>query len=133
MAVLIASGAWVLWKMLGSSMVARAGTLENSAAGVPSTGFVKGKPGLIVFGSTACAACVHVQNPAAQRLEAAMGGTIQVVHVDVDDQPSMAGRFGIMSLPTVFILDATATVRRVNHGLVSHDELKRQLSPYLAP
>jgi thioredoxin-like negative regulator of GroEL len=119
------------WRLIGLLVLHQA---RRAAVGMAAAldGFVRGKPGLLVFGSPRCAPCVHAQRPAARRLEAELLGAIQLLEVDVTERPELAERFGVVSLPTVFIVDAEGEPRRVNHGLVSTDELRRQISPFLA-
>lgn len=119
------------WKLLGRAVLARARRASEDGRGVPD-GFALGRPALLVFGSPHCAPCVHAQKPAAHRLERELDGAIQVIDVDVTERPGIAERYGVVSLPTVFILDAKGAPRRVNHGLVSAEELRKQISPFLA-
>jgi thiol-disulfide isomerase/thioredoxin len=119
------------WRLLGRAVLARARRASEEGRGAPE-GFVLGRPGLLVFGSPHCAPCVHAQKPAAHRLERDLKGAIQVIDIDVTERPGMAERYGVVSLPTVFVFDAAGAPRRVNHGLVSAEELRRQISPFLA-
>ena len=119
------------WKLLGRSVLARARRAPVGAGSLPD-GFVPGRPGILVFGSPHCAPCVYAQRPAARRLEKELGGAIQLIEVDVDEEPGIAARYGVLSLPSVFVYDAEGRPRRINHGLVSFEELGRQIAPYLA-
>ena len=119
------------WSLLSRLVLARARRASGDGRGAPE-GFILGRPALLVFGSPHCAPCVHAQKPAAHRLERELEGAIQVIDIDVTEKPSIAERYGVVSLPTVFVFDAAGAPRRVNHGLVSFDELRRQISPFLA-
>ncbi len=119
------------WKLLGLTLIYRAKRAGRGEAGVPE-GFVRGKPGFLIFGSPRCAPCVHAQKPAVRKLAGELGESIQLIEVDVTQEPLLAERYGVLSLPTVFLFDAAGRPRRVNHGLVTAEELRRQISPYLA-
>jgi thiol-disulfide isomerase/thioredoxin len=131
LALILGAASFAAWKLLGRAVLARARRASDGSRGAPE-GFVLGRPGLLVFGSPHCAPCVHAQKPAAHRLEREFDGAIQVIEVDVTERPGVAERYGIVSLPTVFVFDAAGAPRRVNHGLVSTEELRRQISPFLA-
>jgi thioredoxin-related protein len=60
-----------------------------------------------------------------------MGKAIQILDIDVSTQPELAERYGVLSLPTIFVLDRTGAPMKVNHGFVASGELQRQLAPYL--
>jgi len=130
LALLLAALCIGVWKLVGLAVMTRARRALGEGGGVPE-GFVRGRPGLLVFGSPNCAPCVHAQKPAANRLEKDFEGAIQVIEIDVTQRPGIADLYGVVSLPTVFVFDSAGSPRRVNHGLVSYDELRRQISPFL--
>jgi thiol-disulfide isomerase/thioredoxin len=130
LAILLAAAGFGAWKLLGLAALVRARRAGEEIAGAPA-GFVRGRPGLLVFGSPRCAPCVHAQRPAVRRLEKELEGAIQLIEVDVTEDPLAAQRYGVVSLPTVFVFDSRGKPRRVNHGLVPLDELRRQISPFL--
>jgi thioredoxin 1 len=131
LAIVVAAAGLGAWKLLGFAVLRRAG---RAGSGGPESlkGFVSGKPGFLIFGSPHCAPCVHAQKPAAKKLFSELGGAIQLIEVDVTEEPSLAERYGVVSLPTVFLFDGSGKPRRVNHGFVSADEMRRQIAPYLA-
>jgi thioredoxin 1 len=130
-AIVVAGACLGVWKLLGLAVLRRAG---RTGSGGPESlrGFVSGKPGFLIFGSPHCAPCVHAQKPAAKKLLGELGEAIQLIEVDVTEEPSLAERYGVVSLPTVFLLDGSGKPRHVNHGFVSADEMRRQIAPYLA-
>jgi thioredoxin-like negative regulator of GroEL len=90
--------------------------------------YSQGLPGVLLFTADFCAPCKTVQQPAIRRLVEQVGeGNIQVFMVNVEKNPDMAQRWGVMSLPTTFILDRNGSPRDVNHGVTSTEKLKRQL------
>jgi thioredoxin 1 len=130
-AILIVGASYGAWKLLGLAVLLRARRPGAGDSLLPE-GFVSGKPGFLIFGSPHCAPCVHAQKPAAKKIASELGAAIQLIEVDVTEEPSLAERYGVVSLPTVFLFDETGKPRRVNHGFVSVDELRRQITPYLA-
>jgi hypothetical protein len=129
-AVVIAGLGWGFWKLLGQVVLNRARTKATGTGGFPA-GFVPGHPGLLVFSSPDCRTCESAQKPAVRSLADRLGTAIQILDVDVTTQPELAERYGVLSLPTIFVLDRTGAPRKVNHGFVASGELQRQLAPYL--
>ena len=87
--------------------------------------FAPGKPGVVLFTAEYCYPCITQQKPAIRRLEEQMA--VQVIEVDVEKNPEVARRWGVLSLPTTFILDRDGKPRDINHGVTSTEKLKRQL------
>jgi hypothetical protein len=128
--VTMAGLGWLVWKLVDRSVLGRAGSrppLDNILPG----DFVPGLPGLLVFGSPDCRTCVSAQKPAVHSLANRLGKAIQILDVDVTTRPELAESYGVLSLPTIFVLDRNGAPRKVNHGFVAAGELHRQLAPYL--
>jgi thiol-disulfide isomerase/thioredoxin len=86
-----------------------------------------GKPVLLYFTTPTCAPCKTIQRPAILRLQDRLGEALQVVEVDAAAEPDLAGRWGVMSVPTTFVLDASGQPRYVNHGVTLEDKLAYQV------
>jgi len=86
-----------------------------------------GVPAIVYFASPLCALCEIQQQPALQRLLADVGDTVQVIEVNALEQPEAARRWGVLSVPTTFILDQQGQPREVNIGVAELEKLKRQL------
>ena len=87
-----------------------------------------GIPAVIYFWSETCAPCKAVQKPALAELERDLGpGGVQVVAVNALDRPDLADGWGVLGLPTTFIVDSTGQPRHVNHGVARTPHLKHQL------
>jgi hypothetical protein len=52
---------------------------------------------------------------------------LQVIEIDAVAQPDLADHWGVLSVPTTFIIDGYGQVRRVNHGVASADKLHAQI------
>ena len=87
-----------------------------------------GIPAVIYFWSETCAPCRMVQKPALERLQTDLGPDgVQVVAVNALERPELADAWGVLGLPTTFIIDSSGQPRRVNHGVVRAEHLKRQI------
>lgn len=86
-----------------------------------------GKPSILYFSGAACTICHTAQRPALDRLAPSLEGFIEVREVDVAEQPDLASRFKVMSLPTTVVLDGDGRARAVNAGFASAPLLRRQL------
>ena len=87
-----------------------------------------GIPAVMLFTADYCYPCKSQQQPAIQRLIEQVGKEqVQYIQVNVEADPESAQRWGVMSLPTTFILDGDGTPREVNHGVTSTEKLKRQI------
>lgn len=80
------------------------------------------KPMLVDFWATWCGPCMR-QGPIIEEL-AAEG--YAVGKVDVDEEPALAQRFGIMSIPTIVVFKGGKEVNRLV-GLTPKDRLKSLL------
>ena len=57
-------------------------------------------PVVVDFWATWCGPC-RMQAPILEKLDAECGDTIKIGKVDVDEEPALAQRFGVMSIPTL--------------------------------
>lgn len=87
-----------------------------------------GMPAVVLFTADYCAPCVYQQRPALDRLVSEIGADqVEVVKIDVQAEPDLAAQWGVLSLPTTFIVDRQGKPRDVNYGVASTETLKRQL------
>lgn len=93
--------------------------------------FPAGKPTLLYFTTPNCAPCKTIQRPAVNIIRENLGERIQVIEIDATAQPQIASVWGVMSVPTTFIIDQTGKPRHVNHGVASSEKLHRQLEEIL--
>ena len=88
----------------------------------------RGKPVLLYFTTPSCAPCKTVQRPAIQRLREITGEKLEVVEIDASERPEMASQWGVLSVPTTFIIDAQGQPRFVNHGVTPAEKLLQQVN-----
>ena len=82
---------------------------------------------LVYFTTPSCVPCKTVQRPAIQQLSQQMGNTLQVLEIDATQKPELANRWGVMSVPTTFVIDPKGKVRHINHGVVRVEKLRTQI------
>jgi thioredoxin-like negative regulator of GroEL len=86
-----------------------------------------GEPAILFFSGATCTVCHTAQRPALERLAPELDGRVTVREVDVADEPALARRFKVMSLPTTVVLDREGRARAVNAGFASAQVLRGQL------
>ncbi len=86
-----------------------------------------GMPGILYFTTPDCQVCKTTQRPALNRLEAELAGGIQIIEVDATVQPELADYWGVLSVPTTFIIDSQGQPRHINHGVTGKEKLRRQV------
>jgi thioredoxin-like negative regulator of GroEL len=85
------------------------------------------KPVIVYFTTPDCAPCKTIQRPALNKLSSLMGDKLEVVEIDATQRPDLARQWGVMSVPTTFLLDARGKARYVNNGVARVEKLMEQL------
>lgn len=86
-----------------------------------------GRPAILYFTTPDCIPCKTIQQPALERIASTYGNRVQIIKIDATVQPKLADAWGVLSVPTTFIIDARGRPRGVNHGTASEKRLKSQL------
>jgi len=118
---LLVLGVGVYW-LVNRVMLYRAGRQHHGLVG-----YRPGKPAVLYFTMEGCVPCKTTQRPALERLSAMVGDQVQIIEVDVVEQPQLAEIWGVLSVPTTFIIDSLGRPRRVNHGVALEAKLLNQL------
>lgn len=74
-------------------------------------GLVSKNVTLVDFWAPWCGPC-RLQLPILEKIAAAFAGRVQVVKVNVDENQPLAGRFGVSSIPTLYVFKDGAEVER---------------------
>ena len=121
-AAIIASGLGLYW-LATRAILARARSASRNEDINPS-----GSPSILYFTTPDCIPCKTIQRPALEKVKTTLGSQFQLVEVNAYEQPDMAKKWGVLSVPTTIILDARGTPRHVNFGAIGADKLLKQLS-----
>lgn len=88
------------------------------------------KPVIVYFTTPDCAPCKTVQRPALNRVLQLLGERLEIVEIDATQRPDLAKIWGVMSVPTTFLLDARGEARFVNNGVTRAEKLMEQLDTF---
>jgi thioredoxin 1 len=92
--------------------------------------FSKAKAALIDFSATWCGPC-QVLAPIVNKLAAEFKGKVSVGAVDIDEEPDLAGQFGVMAVPTlVFFKDGKMVDQQA--GLLPEGALRQRMQKLTA-
>ena len=80
---------------------------------------------MVDFWAEWCAPCRAIA-PALEDLARESGGTVSLAKVNVDEQPGLAARYGIRSIPTILFVKDGKVVDQVI-GAVPKAQLKKKL------
>ena len=93
----------------------------------PIPGFRAGVPTLLYFTTPECVPCKTVQRPAIQRIQGTLGEQLSVIEINAQEHPDLAGKWGILSVPSTLILDKNGQLQHVNHGVTRAEQLLKQI------
>lgn len=105
-------------------------TAESSDVDTTGLGLSETGPTIVHFTAVWCGPCAAVRRVVDQ----VCGQLPRVAHVeiDMDDNPALARKLSVMSLPTTFIFDAEGRQRYRTAGVPKVADLKAALDPLLA-
>lgn len=85
---------------------------------------------LLDFGADWCPPCRRLE-PILDQVEAERAGKLEVLRIDVDEQPGAASRYGVEAIPVLVLLRDGVEVER-HVGLLSKDSLLAMVDAELA-
>jgi thiol-disulfide isomerase/thioredoxin len=125
-ALVIVAGGLGLYLLTNRLILARVRGLSSAQ------GLTHGdRPAILYFTTPDCAPCKTIQRPAIETLQRQLGESFEVVEVDASTRPELASQWGVLSVPTTFILDREGAPRYVNHGVAPVRKLQSQLEGLL--
>lgn len=80
---------------------------------------------LVDFWATWCGPC-RMQAPILEQLDAELNGSVKIFKVDVDEEPELARRFAVMSIPTLISFENGQVIAK-NVGVTDVFGLKKLL------
>lgn len=89
---------------------------------------LSGRPAILYFTTPACVPCKTIQRPAVQKILEMYAGRLDVIEVDATKEIDLARQWGVLSVPTTFIIDSRGVPRFVNHGVTRADKLIVQIN-----
>jgi len=110
-----------------SRLVLRLGLEKRARRGLMLPMYRIGRPAILYFTAPGCAPCESVQGPALDAVAQTFGERLQIFEVDATAEPRLADTWGVLSVPTTFLIDSEGRPRRVNHGPTRVLPLVRQL------
>lgn len=84
------------------------------------------EPTLLYFRSDSCAVC-PTQHRYIDQLREMWHGRLAVRQINVDEEQETAVQYGVFTLPTTLLVDASGNVRQINYGLTNAHKLRQQL------
>lgn len=118
---IIVLGVSVYW-LLNQRLLSRAGSQVRSLLNP-----LPNKPTIVYFTTPDCAPCKTIQRPALDKLSNMFGDGLQVVEIDATERPDLAKTWGVMSVPTTFLLNSRGEARYVNNGVARVEKLMEQI------
>lgn len=95
------------------------------------TSYIKDKKVLAEFKAPWCAPC-RAQAPLVRALCRRYGSAAQYLEINIDDEPAVATRYMVQSIPTLILFDHGREVKRLV-GLQTEAVAVRALDPILTP
>ncbi|MHB9130536.1 MAG: thioredoxin [Armatimonadota bacterium] len=86
-------------------------------------------PVLVDFWAPWCGPC-RMMGPELDKTATQLGDTARVVKLNIDEHPSLATRFGVMSIPTLVVFHHGREIGR-HVGFISGDALVSSVEQYL--
>ena len=86
-------------------------------------------PVLVDFWAEWCVPC-HMVSPVVEEIGRDKGETLQVAKLNIDDNPEVTRRFGVMSIPTLMLFKGGKEIARVV-GARGKDALLKEIDPHV--
>lgn len=87
------------------------------------------KPVLVDFWAEWCGPC-HMIAPHVKAIAEEYDESLRVAKLDVDDNPAVPGRYGIVGIPTLMLFKEGEVVERIT-GALPKDRIVAQILPHL--
>lgn len=115
---------YIIYRIVIKWQISKAGKLKDKDPLL--TGVNLAIPTIVYFTTPMCVLCRTTQFPAIERLQKILE-LVNIVKIDATVDTDSSSRWGVMSVPTTFILDKTGNPVKVNNGFVDENVLSNQL------
>ena len=88
------------------------------------------RPVLVDFWAEWCVPC-HMVSPVVEEIGRDKGEDLQVAKLNIDENPDITRRFGVMSIPTLMLFKDGKEIARVV-GARGKDALLKEIGPHVA-
>ena len=88
------------------------------------------RPVLVDFWAEWCVPC-HMVSPVVEEIGRDKGDDLQVAKLNIDENPDITRRFGVMSIPTLMLFKGGKEIARVV-GARGKDALLKEIDPHVA-
>lgn len=82
---------------------------------------------ILYFWGERCAACAAQKRVLAE-LKEEVGECLEVLAINAVDQPEMARKFSVLTIPTTILLDRYGNIVYVGNGLVPLERLRKEIA-----
>ncbi len=89
-----------------------------------------GTPVLVDFWAEWCVPC-HMVSPVVEEIGREKAGALQVAKLNIDENPEVTRRYGVMSIPTLMLFKDGEEQTRVV-GARGKDAVLREIDPHIA-
>lgn len=86
-------------------------SIKVNSANFESVVLNSDKPVLVDFWATWCGPCKMIA-PVIEQLSEELEAKVTVVKLDVDESPDVAGKYGVMSIPTLLVFENGKETKR---------------------
>jgi len=86
---------------------------------------------LVDFWAEWCVPC-HMVSPVVEEIGRDKGDHLQVAKLNIDENPDVTRKYGVMSIPTLMLFKAGEEVARVV-GARGKDALLKEIDPHILP